>query len=39
MKKLTILSLVAILTLLECVEKTDNKNDTQSSIVNNCKYR
>lgn len=37
MKKLTILYLVVILILSGCVEKTDNKNDTQSSIVNNTK--
>lgn len=36
MKKLAILSLVAVLILSGCVEKTDN-GDTQSNVVNNTK--
>lgn len=37
MKKLVILSFVAILILSGCVSKTDNKNDTQSNVVNSPK--
>lgn len=37
MKKLAILSFVVVLILSGCVEKADNKNDTQSNIVNNIK--
>lgn len=37
MKKLVILSFVAILILSGCVSKTDNKNNTQSNVVNSPK--
>ena len=37
MKKLVILSFVAILILSGCVSKTDNKNDTQTNVVNSPK--
>jgi hypothetical protein len=37
MKKLVILSFVAMLILSGCVSKTDNKNSTQSNVVNSPK--